>query len=262
VLINACRRVAGRDGSDVLLDPNEYLHDLHRISDPWTFLSSLSTSLHLVPVSMVILSGPRMSPRHPPLTDADLLAARPRPAWAGGCWAGGRYASLWPRAASVALAVTVRELRAEAAARRILPFIALFPWCGLDGCVGGRSVRRRCSQRTRARLPRCGTPPNRPEFIGAACCWGIAVFLSYGLVLFGLVVLLAILLTVSRRGLRKSSGAVVDPRHSGSLRSRLSTWPWLQLGEWIARSACSLLPGHRTANGRSPTSSLRISPRG
>ena len=32
---------------------------------------------------------------------------------------------------------------------------------------------------------------------------GIAVFLSYGLVLFGLVVLLAILLTVSQRGCEK-----------------------------------------------------------
>src|SRR4029453_14990908 len=185
---------------DVLLDPNEYLHDLHRISDPWTFLSSFTQYIAFGPGVDGDLVWTTHVAGHPPLTTLIfwLLA---RIGLGGGFWAGA-LCILVGSTASVALPATLRELGAGAAGRRIVPFVALFPgavWMAVsaDGLFAGVAV-------SGLALVCLGAPRGRVLCIFAGgLLLGIAVFLSYGLVLFGLVVLLAILLTVSQRGLRK-----------------------------------------------------------
>jgi methylthioxylose transferase len=185
---------------DVLLDPNEYLHDLHRISDPWTFLSSFTHYIAFGPGVDGDLVWTTHVAGHPPLTTLIfwLLA---RIGLGGGFWAGA-LCILVGSTASVALPATLRELGAEAASRRIVPFVALFPgavWMAVsaDGLFAGVAVSGLalvCLGAARGRILASLT---------GGLLLGIAVFLSYGLVLFGLVVLLAILLIVSQRGLRK-----------------------------------------------------------
>jgi hypothetical protein len=51
-------------------------------------------------------------------------------------------------------------------------------------------------------MPKCRTRPNPPKLGRRRLLLGVAVFLSYGLVLFGPVVLLAMLLTICQRGVR------------------------------------------------------------
>jgi methylthioxylose transferase len=184
---------------DVLLDPNEYLHDLHRISDPWTFLSSFTQYIAFGPGVDGDLVWTTHVAGHPPLTTLIfwLLA---RIGLGGGFWAGA-LCILVASAASVALPVTLRELGAEAAGRRIVPFVALFPgavWLAVsaDGLFAGVAVSGLalvCLGAARGRILASLT---------GGLMLGIAVFLSYGLVLCGLVVFLAMLLTVRQRGLR------------------------------------------------------------
>jgi methylthioxylose transferase len=184
---------------DVLLDPNEYLHDLHRISDPWTFLSSFTHYIAFGPGVGGDLVWTTHVAGHPPLTTLIfwLLA---RSGLGGGFWAGA-LCILVASAASVALPVTLRELGAEAAGRRIVPFISLFPgavWMAVsaDGLFAGVAVGGLalvCRGAVRGRI--------LTSLLGGLLL-GVAVFLSYGLVLFGLVVLLILLLTIRQRGLR------------------------------------------------------------
>jgi hypothetical protein len=184
---------------DVLLDPNEYLHDLHRISDPWRYMSSFTHFIAFGPEVGGDLVWTTHVAGHPPLTTLIfwLLA---RVGLGGGFWAGA-LCILVGSAASVALPATLRELGAEEAGRRIVPFVTLFPgavWMAVsaDGLFAGVAV-------SGLALVSVGAAQGKIiASLAGGLLLGIAVFLSYGLVLFGPVVLLAILLTASQRGLR------------------------------------------------------------
>jgi methylthioxylose transferase len=186
---------------DVLLNPNEYLHDLHRIADPFAFVSSFTHYIAFGPGVGGDLVWTTHVAGHPPLTTLIfwLLA---RVGLGGGFWAGA-VCILSASAASVALPVAISELGAEAAARRIVPFIALFPgavWMAVsaDGLFAGVAVSGLalvCRGAVRGRI--------LVSMLGGLLL-GIAGFLSYGLVLFGFVVLVVVILTVLQRGLRRT----------------------------------------------------------
>ena len=184
---------------EVLLDPNEYLHDLHRISDPATFMSSFTHYIAFGPGVGDELVWTTHVAGHPPLATLIfwLLA---RIGLGGGFWAGA-LCIIVGSTASVALPVAIRQLGAEGAAHRVVPFVALFPgavWMAVsaDGLFAGvalSGLALLCRGAMRGRI-----------LIGmvGGLLLGVAVFLSYGLLLFGLVVLVAMVLTVRRRGLR------------------------------------------------------------
>ncbi|HEX5384238.1 MAG TPA: hypothetical protein VFW54_06325, partial [Propionibacteriaceae bacterium] len=175
------------------------LHDLHRISDPWTFLSSFTHYIAFGPGVGGELVWTTHVAGHPPLTTL-IFWMLARMGLGGGFWAGA-LCILVASAASVALPVTLRELGAEAAGRRIVPFIALFPgavWMAVsaDGPFAGVAVSGLalvCRGAVRGRIV--------TSLLGGLLL-GVTVFLSYGLVLFGLVVLLILLLTIRQRDLR------------------------------------------------------------
>jgi hypothetical protein len=214
---------------DVLLDPNEYLHDLHRISDPLTFLSSFSNFIAFGPGVDGDLVWTTHVAGHPPLATL-IFWLLGRVGLGGGFWAGA-LCILVASAVSVALPVTLRELGAEAASRRVLPFVALFPgavWMAVsaDGLFAGVAVGGLafvCLGAAHGRIP---------ASLAGGLLLGIAVFLSYGLVLFGLFVLLAMFLTVRQRGLRS---VVV---------------PWLiAIGGFVAVAAAHLALGFNWLSG-------------
>jgi methylthioxylose transferase len=187
----------------VLLNPNEYLHDIHRIADPATFMSSFTHYVAFGPgvgddqVWTTHVAG------HPPLATL-VFWLLDRIGLGGGFWAGA-LCILVGSAASVTLPLAVRELGADGAARRVIPFVALFPgavWMAVsaDGLFAGVAI-------SGLALLAIGATRGRP-FAGlvGGLLVGIAVFLSYGLLLFGLVVLLTMVLTVRRSGLRSVLG--------------------------------------------------------
>lgn len=190
-----------RDGwVEVLVNPNEYLQDLPRIHDPAAFVSTFTHFIAFgdgvdgTNVWTTHVAG------HPPMATLVfwLLA---RIGLGGGFWAGA-LCILVSSAASVALPVALSELDAGAASRRIVPFVALFPgavWMAVsaDGLFVGVAVSGLalvCRGAARGRLV---------SSLAGGLLLGATVFLSYGLVLFGVVVLLAVALTVRRQGLRR-----------------------------------------------------------
>lgn len=105
--------------------------------------------------------------------------------------------------ACVALPVALGELGAPAVARRLVPFLALFPgavWMAVsaDGLFAGVAVSGLAFVwvgASRGRLP---------ASLAGGVLLGTAVFLSYGLVLCGVVVLVAVALTIRQHGLRRT----------------------------------------------------------
>jgi hypothetical protein len=187
---------------NVLLNPNEYLHDLPRIASPATFLSiftdfiAFSDTVDGSQVWTTHVAG------HPPLATL-IFWLLGHVGLGGGFWAGA-LCILVGSTVSVALPVVLTELGAGTAARRLVPFIALFPgavWMAVsaDGLFAGVAV-------SGLALATRGAVRGRllPAAVGGLLL-GAAVFLSYGLVIFGLPVIMVAILTVRRHGWRRAA---------------------------------------------------------
>ena len=189
---------------DILLNPNEYLHDLHANLRPGCIHVELHPIHRFQPRSRRSYGVDNPCRRPSTSGNADLLAARPGRA---GRRILGRGTVHTRRLGGQcrATAVTIHEFGAGTAARRIVPFVALFPgavWMAVsaDGLFAGVAV-------SGLALVSIGAARGRilASLMGGLLL-GAAVFLSYGLLLFGLVVLLALLLTVRQSGLRQVVG--------------------------------------------------------
>ena len=182
------------------------LHDLPRITDPGSFLASFTHFIAFGPGVDGMVVWTTHVAAHPPLATL-LFWALDRIGLGGGFWAGA-LCILVGSAASVAVPVTVRELGADAAARRAVPYAALFPgavWMAVsaDGLFAGVATGGLA-------LVIMGACRRRPMVAGVGgLLLGIAIFLSYGLVLFGLVVLTACTVIGYQRGWRQTLTAVV-----------------------------------------------------
>ena len=187
---------------EVLLDPNEYLHDLPRIGDPLEFLATFTTKIAFfsepgLDVWTTHVAG------HPPLATLVFWGLE-RIGLGGSVWAGGACI-LASSLVSVSLPTAVRALGAEAAARRLVPFAALFPgavWMAVsaDGLFAGVAT---------AGLALACVGAARRHWLASLAggvLLGASLYLSYGLVLFGIVVAAAIVVTVRRSGFRTVAG--------------------------------------------------------
>jgi hypothetical protein len=191
---------------DVLLDPNEYLHDLPRIRDTRTFFATFTHFIAFGPgVDGTVVWTTHVA-AHPPLTTWAFWALA-RIGLGGGFWAGA-LCILVGSAASIAVPVTVRELGADASARRAVPFAALFPgavWMAVsaDGLFAGVAT-------SGLALLIMGAGRRRLLIAGVGgLLLGIALFLSYGHLLFGLVVLTACAVIAYLRGWRQTVAAAL-----------------------------------------------------
>ncbi|WP_375430788.1 hypothetical protein [uncultured Friedmanniella sp.] len=187
----------------ILLDPNEYLHDLPRITDPAEFLRTFT---HVIAFGDGVTGDDVWTTHvaaHPPLATL-VFWALDRVGLGGGFWAGA-LCILVASTAAVAMPVTLRGLGAPDAARRLVPFAALFPgsvWMAVsaDGLFAGAAASGLALVCRGAARRRYGSA------LAGGLLLGAAVFLSYGLVLFGVVALVALGLTVRRLGWRAVRG--------------------------------------------------------
>ena len=191
----------------MLLDPNEYLHDLPRIDDP----AHLPVDLHRLHRLRERrrrhhrLDHPRR--RSSPAGHAGVLAAGPdragrRVLGRGRCasWSGRRSAS--------------RCRSCCASSARVRPPDG---WCpsspSSPAPCGWRCPPTACSPASRSAAWRWSVSAPCAAGCSASLAGGLllgtAVFLSYGLVLFGLVVLVPVVLTIRRRGWRAHRRALV-----------------------------------------------------
>ena len=183
----------------VLLDPNEYLHDLPRIGSPFVFLRTFT---HFLVFGGDVNGDNAWTTHvaaHPPLATL-LFWALQRIGLGGGFWAG-LACIVVSSAAVVGLPMAVRELGAPDAARRLVPFAALLPgavWMAVsaDGLFAGVAISGLGLVCRGARRGRPGSS------LAGGLLLGAAIYLNYGLVLFGLAVLFAFVRTVRSRGFR------------------------------------------------------------
>ncbi len=184
---------------DVLLNPNEYLHDLPRIASPTTFLATFTRFIAFSDTIDGTQVWTTHVAAHPPLATL-VFWWLDRIGLGGGFWAGA-VCILVSSAVSIAVPVTLGELGAPGTARRAVPFAALFPgavWMAVsaDGLFAGVAA-------TGLAVVCVGAVRQRWFVsLGGGLLLGAAIFLSYGLVLFGIVVIAALLLTVRRHGVR------------------------------------------------------------
>lgn len=192
----------------VLTNPNEYLHDLPRITSATQFLRTFT---HFIAYGGDVTGATGWTTHvagHPPLATL-VFWALARVGLGGGFWAG-MLCILVSSVAAVAVPVVLRELGAPDAARRLVPFMALMPgavWMAVsaDGlfagvAAGGLALACRGANPARAR-------PRLLSSLAGGVLLGAAVYLSYGLVLFGAVVLASFVCTARGVGVR----AVVRP---------------------------------------------------
>ncbi|WP_367138691.1 hypothetical protein [Saccharothrix sp. HUAS TT1] len=164
-----------RGFADRLTTADEYLHEVPGVTDVAAALRGFSSRiLDFQPDSWTThVSG------HPPGALL-VFVGLDRIGLSGGAWASALVVLVGALTA-VAVPVTVRALGSEEHARSVLPFVALFPgavWIGVsaDGLFAGVTA--------------CGIAllATRRALAGGVVL-GFAVFLSYGLVLIGLVAL-------------------------------------------------------------------------
>ncbi len=188
----------------VLTDPNEYLHDLPLIDSTSSFIAEFSRHILQTdaphPVSM-IAESPTWTTHvagHPPLATLVFYWLQ-EIGLPGGFWAG-TLCIVVGSLSVVGLPVAIRALGAPDAARRLIPFVALFPgtvWMGVsaDGlftgvvCVGLGLVSAGVVSASRWGWA--------AAFAGGVLL-GSALYLNYGLVLCGIAVLAALAITVLR----------------------------------------------------------------
>jgi methylthioxylose transferase len=197
------RSVDGLDKgwTEALLNPNEYLHDLPRITDPVTFVATFTDFIAFGPGVDGSVVWTTHVAAHPPLATL-VFWTLAQIGLGGGFWAA-TLCTLVASTISIGLPVTLRELGAGAAARRIVPFVALFPgavWMAVsaDGLFAGvavSGVALVCWGAARGRLLASLT---------GGVLLGVTIFLSYGLVLSGIAVIAAIVLTSRQRGFRST----------------------------------------------------------
>jgi hypothetical protein len=191
---------------EVLLDPNEYLHDLPRITDPASFFAGFTHFIAFGPGVDGSVVWTTHVAAHPPLATL-VFWTLARIGLGGGFWAGALCIVIGS-VVSVAVPVIVRELGADAAARRTVPFATLFPgavWMAVsaDGlfagvATGGLALLIMGAGRRRLLVAGLG-----------GLLLGIAIFLSYGHLLFGLVVITACAVIGYQRGWRQTLPAVL-----------------------------------------------------
>lgn len=192
------------DWGTKMLSPHEYLHDLPRIEDPWEFLRTFSGLIVGVPDAWTTHVS-----AHPPLATLVFWAL----AWVGlgGGWWAGLACMIAGSLAGPAWAVTLRALGTEASARRLVPWLAVFPgavWMGVSGDALFAGV---ASVGVAAAV--WGAVHARPvvSLVGGLLL-GAMLYLSYGHVLYVLVV---------------ATSLVLSSRHVGWRRVR---WGWLVTG--------------------------------
>ncbi|MFF2850174.1 hypothetical protein ACFVT5_28125 [Streptomyces sp. NPDC058001] len=199
---------------------------------------------------------------------------------------GGGWAAAWVittgTSAVLAVLVTVRALAGEATARRAAPFLALAPlavWVGVsaDGCFTGVAAWS-VALLTLAATRRVRAP--WAAAFGAGLLFGLSAYLSYGLILF--VVILAAVLALTRT-LRpvpwlllgtalvtvaftlagfdwwEAYRLLVDRYHEGvgGIRPQ-SYWIWANLACQVFAVGLATVAGLRRAGARTPPTVARL----
>ena len=190
-----------RGWTRVLLDPNEYLHDLPRIQNAHTFLVTFVS--HIRYGTQPELAWTTHVAGHPPLATLVFYGLR-QIGLGGGFWAG-TLCIVASSLVAISLPVALRHLAGDSPARRMVPLIALFPgavWMGVsaDGMFAGVALTGLAvSVLAATRVSLAGR-------IGLGLLGGLllgaTVYLSYGLSVYAVTVLTALVITVLRYGAR------------------------------------------------------------
>ncbi|WP_236594659.1 hypothetical protein [Saccharothrix sp. 6-C] len=199
------RGVTGR-----LTTEHEYLHEVPGVTDVGAMLREFSSRiLDYQPDSWAThVSG------HPPGAFLVFIGLD-RVGLPGGAWAAA-FVVLVGALTAVAVPVTVRALVSEEHARAVLPFVALFPgavWMGVsaDGLFAGVTA--------------CGIAllATRRALAGGVVL-GFGVFLSYGLVLMGVLALVVLLCHPRGRNWRGIGVAVLGASAVVAVFAALGFW--------------------------------------
>lgn len=180
---------------DRLATPDEYLPTAGAITDPGAFLRSFTTHI----LDFRPGSFPTHVSSHPPLATL-VFWAMDRLGLPGGGWAG-VLVVLVGSSAGIAVAVTLFACGAADSARTALPFLIFFPgaiWVGVsaDGMFAGVAAWSIALAVLGVRRGRFGG--GLLAVIGGIL-FGVTVYLSYGLLLIGLVLVAALVLGLRGR---------------------------------------------------------------
>lgn len=180
---------------DRLATPDEYLPTAHGIGDPGAFLRSFTGNI----LDFRPGSFPTHVSSHPPLATL-VFWALDRIGLPGGGWAG-LLVVMVGSSAGIAVAVTLSACGAADAARTALPFLIFFPgaiWVGVsaDGLFAG--VAAWSIALAVLGLQRGGLVGALTAVTGGLLL-GVTVYLSYGLLLLGLVMITGLALARTGR---------------------------------------------------------------